>query len=143
MKTIFPLFLAGMCLLFGTACKEVQKKSSAGGAHLVVHDLPCAEVKKKVLDQLEKSKIPLLREGSEVEVYRWGPLDSSPLPEDLFRRVEEKGRLEFKCIDPISTRLSVQMEVRGLTPDDRWLDITDPEKLSAYGVRFLERFVQP
>jgi hypothetical protein len=141
MKSIFPLLLTVMVTLMGISCKEVQRRPSTGGAHLVVQDLPCVEVKKKMVDHLEKNKIPLVREGQDPEIYTIGPVETSPLPEDAFHKVEEKGRLEFKCRDPLTTRLSVQMQVRGLTPDGRWVDIKDPDKLSAYGIRFLDRII--
>jgi hypothetical protein len=141
MKTISSFMLTATLLLLMGACKEVERRPAPGGAHLVVQDLPCAEVKKKILDYLERNKISVVREGQEPEIIVIGPVEAPPLPEDAFGRVEEKGRLELKCLDPVSTRLSVHMQVRGWTAEGRWLEIKDPDKLSAYGIRFLDRIV--
>lgn len=141
MKTLFSLLLAGTLLLVGVSCKEVQRRTTHGGVNLVIHDQPCAEVTKQVLNRLEKNQVPLVRQGPDAEIYALGPLEAPPLPDDGFGKIEEKGRLEIRCIDPVSTRISLQLQVRGLTPDNRWLEIKDPERLSAYGTRFLEQLV--
>jgi hypothetical protein len=54
--------------------------------------------------------------------------------------MEEEGRLEMKCIDPLSTKISVVLKVKGQTSDNRRVEIKDPDKLQAYGERFLQRF---
>jgi len=128
-------------LILALSCKEVQKKPMAGGVNLIIHDIPCSEVKKKVIQQLESGKIPFTLLEGDTSTLAIGPFRASPLSPDLYGKIEEEGRLEIKCIDPLSTKISIVLRVKGLTSENRWVEIKEPDRLQIYGERFLQRFM--
>jgi hypothetical protein len=108
----------------------------------MIHDIPCEEVKDKLIQECKNQRFPFEWTDKNRGTLLIGPLTTSPLSEDSFVKTEEKFKLEIKCIDPISTRISVQIQLRGLTVDNQWLEIKDPDKVNAYGNRFLDRLIK-
>jgi hypothetical protein len=141
MKPLFLGIVIFSMLLIGASCKEVQKRPIPGGANTIIHDIPCAEVKNKILQNIGRNQIPFVREDPDQQIFLLGPVQTAPMSNDAFLKMEETGRLEIKCVDPISTRISVQLQLKGLASDNRWLEIKDPDKLYAYGTRFLDRII--
>ncbi|MEW6184721.1 MAG: hypothetical protein AB1585_03170 [Thermodesulfobacteriota bacterium] len=141
MKPVICALIFFPILILACSCKEVQKKPMAGGVNLIIHDIPCSEVKKKVIHKLESGKIPFTSLDGDTSTLAIGPFHTSPLSPDPYGKIEEEGRLEIKCIDPLSTKLSIVLKIKGLTSDNRWVEIEAPDKLQAYGERFLQKFM--
>jgi hypothetical protein len=131
-------------LLFnGTSCKELQKKITPSGINVMIHDMACSEVKGQLIKNCKLQHCPF-EWGDNNQDNLWiGPLITYPLLGDSFAKMEEKYKMEIKCIDPISTRISVQIQLKGLTADNQWLEIKDPGKLNAYGQRLLDQLIKP
>lgn len=109
----------------------------------MIHDIPCQEVKDRLLKECKNQRFPFEWADKDRGILLIGPLTTPPLSEDSFVKTEEKFKLEIKCIDPISTRISVQNQLKGMTVENQWLEIKDPDKLNAYGNRFLNRLITP
>lgn len=124
-----------------TACKEVHRGLTPGDLNVMVHDIPCKEVVDRILKECQRQDLPFEWADKDHRILLVGPLTSAPLSGDPFKKMEEKIRLETKCIDPLSTRLSLQLQLRGLTADHQWTEVADPEKLTVYGKRFFDRFL--
>jgi hypothetical protein len=136
------LFILFSLFIFSTsACKEVHQTASPAGINVMIHDVPCAEVKERFIKELNNQGLSFEWLDQEQGRLSIGPLTTSPIPPDSFLKMEEKVRLEIKCIDPISTRISAQMQLRGSIAEKQWLEITNSDKLNAYGKRFLDRLV--
>ncbi|MBI4764881.1 MAG: hypothetical protein HY787_09785 [Deltaproteobacteria bacterium] len=143
MRLVLLLLISFFLFFSGTSCKEVQKRVTPSGINIMVHDIACQEVKDRLIKECKNQSFPYDWLEKEQETLLIGPLTTPPLPEDSFAKMEEKYRLEIKCMDPISTRISVQIQLKGMTADNRWLVINEPDRLNAYGQRFLERLVKP
>ena len=65
-----------------------------------------------------------------------GPVQNDPLPGDGYKKVEERYRLEMKCREALTTKITCQAEVKGLNPDNTWTQL--PET-GPYEKRFLEQ----
>lgn len=141
MRSIFCALLFFPLVVGLMACKEVPKGLTPAGLNVVVHDIPCEEVVDRILKECRRQDLPFEWADKDQRILLVGPLTSAPLSGDPFKKMEEKIRLETKCIDPLSTRLSLQLQLRGLTADLQWTEITDSEKLNGYGKRFFDRFL--
>ncbi len=139
MKSGFVFLYVILLCFLAASCKEAPRRPQPGGVNVVIHDQPCSKVKADLVGHLKKKEIPFSWQDTEESWMRIGPVTDQALEGDGFTRTEEKARVEIKCIDPISTRISLQMEVRGQLPDRRWAEVNDPDKLAAYGKRFLDR----
>jgi hypothetical protein len=133
---LFPLFI-----FFTSACKEVHQTAASAGINVMIHDIPCAEVKDRVIKELNNQGLSFEWLDQEQGRLSIGPLTTSPIPPDSFLKMEEKVRLVINCIDPISTRISVQIQLKALSSDNRWVEIKDSDKLTAYGKRFLDSLI--
>jgi len=108
----------------------------------MVHDIACEEVNDRLVKELKNQSLPFYWIEKDRGRLSVGPVITSPLLTDSFVKMEEIYRLEIKCIDPISTRISVQLKLKGLTLENRWAEIKDSDKLNAYGKRFLDRLIK-
>ena len=139
MKWLLVFFL--FFLVMGTACKEVKKTPTPSGVNLLVHDISCPEVKNRLVKELRKQGLPFDWADKDQGFLSVGPINTTPFQADPFIKTEEIIRLEIKCSDPQTTRISLQIQVRGLTSDHQWLEVNDPDKLNVYGKRFLDRLI--
>jgi hypothetical protein len=128
-------------LISATYCKEVQKKMTPSGINVMIQDRACDEVKDRLIKECKTHHFSL--EWLDKGIFIIGPLTGSPLSGDSFIKIEEQYQMEIKCIDPLSTRISVQIQVKGLTADNQWVEIKNPDKLNAYGNRFLDQLIKP
>jgi hypothetical protein len=143
MRLVF-LFVLPLFLLFnGTSCKEGQKRVTPSGINIMIHDIACQEVKDRLIKECKTRSFPFVWSEKDREILWIGPMTTLPLSEDSFVKMEEKYNVEIKCMDPISTRISVQIQLKGMTADNQWLAIKDPDRLNAYGERFLDRLIKP
>lgn len=133
---LFSLFIFGL-----SACKEVHQTAASAGINVMIHDVPCAEVKDRVIKELNHQALSFEWLDQEQGHLSIGPLMTSPIPPDSFLKMEEKIRLEIKCLDRISTRISLQIQLKALSADNRWMEIKDSEKLAVYGKRFLDGLI--
>ncbi len=113
------------------------------GINMMIHDIACQEIKDRLIQECKNQGLPFDWSEKEQEILMIGPLVTSPLSERSFSKMEEKFKLELKCIDPLSTRISVQIQLKGLTADGQWKEIEDPDQLNAYGQRFIDRIIKP
>ena len=141
MRSAFLFILFSLVIFSGTSCKEVQKTSTPAGINVMVHDIPCEEVIGRVIEECKSQHLPFEWADKERGILSVGPVTTAPLLADFFIKMEEKIRLEIKCVDPLSTRIALQIQLRGLTSDNQWQDIKDFDKLNAYGKRFLDRLI--
>jgi len=139
MRPAFLFILFSLVIFSGTACKEVQKTSTPAGINVMVHDIPCEYVIAQFIKECKSQRHPFEWVDKGQGILSVWPQNTTPLPADPFIKMEEKFRLEIKCIDPISTRISVQIQLKGLASDHQWLEVNDPDKLNIYGKRFLDR----
>ena len=109
----------------------------------MIHDVACDEVKARLIKECQAQHFPFEWIDKNQGLLGIGPLTTQSLSEDSLIKTEEKYQVEIKCIDPISTRISVQIQVKGLTKDNQWLEIKDPDKLNAYGQRFIDQLIKP
>ena len=141
MRPAFLFILFSLFMFSASACKEVHQTAASAGINVMIHDIPCVVVKDRVIKELKNQGLSFEWLDQEQGRLSIGPLTTSPLPPDSFLKMEEKVRLEIKCLDPQSTRISAQMQLRGSTAEKQWLEITDSDKLNVYGKRFLDRLV--
>jgi hypothetical protein len=141
---LMALFLLGFFLIFSLlACKEVYRTSSDPGVNVMVQDLPCEEAIQGILKvcQTRNFTFEWIDQGG--ERLSIGPVISAPLASDPFTKIEERVQLAMKCTDPLSLRISLTIQLRGLTSNNLWQDIKDTEKLNTYGKRFLGQLLNP
>lgn len=141
MRPTFLFILFSLIIFSISACKEVHQTAAPAGINVMIHDIPCAEVKDRVIKELNNQGLSFEWLDQEQGRLSIGPLTTSPIPPDSFLKIEEKVRLEMKCLDSISTRISVQIQLKALSTDNRWVEIKDSDKLTAYGKRFLDSLI--
>jgi len=117
----------------GNACRSVVKPSSE--MVMMIADLQCDEVWEGVLKVLKHNKTPLLVIDKKGEYIETGPLITFPLKGDPFQKMEEQYRIEVKCKAPLVTQITCQIKLRGLTDDNKWVEI---KKSIRYEKRFLD-----
>ena len=126
-----------MCLLLalgmGTDCQSIMKPSSQ--MVMGIADLPCDEVWEGVLRVLKNNKIPLLVINKKEGTIETGPVLTLPVKGDSFQRMEEQYRIRIKCVEPLVTQITCQIEVRGLIEDNTWIEL---KEVSKYEKRFLD-----
>jgi hypothetical protein len=125
------ILLSGM----GFSCKEIPKSSP--GMVRMVHDMPCQELVPKLLQVLKKENIPWETVDQKAGLMHAGPFLSDPLAGDPYLKMEERVQVEVKCLDALSTRISIHLQLRGLTQSSQWVEINDLSKIEAYQQRFL------
>jgi hypothetical protein len=138
------LFLLGLFffLLFGEpGCKEIKKTDIPAGVNVMIHDISWEEVIERIQKELKRQNLPFEWADKDRGLLSIGPATTSPMSPDLFVKMEEKIHLEIKCPTPLSTRIALQLQLKGLESDNRWTEIKDSDKLNAYGKRFLDRLI--
>ena len=125
------ILLSGM----GFSCKEIPKSSP--GMVRMVHDMPCQELVPKLLQVLKKENIPWETVDQKTGLMHSGPFLSDPLAGDPYLKMEERVQVEVKCLDALSARISIHLQLRGLTQSNQWVEINDLSKIEAYQQRFL------
>ena len=141
-QLILILLLGGLLLLTPLACKAEYKKGPSSGVNVVVQDVPCKEVIQGILEACRQQNLAWNWADQAQGRLHIGPVSDTALPTDRERKTEERVQLEIKCLDNLSTRISLLPEVRLLTPDQKWKTVTEPEELQAYGKRFLDRLLK-
>ncbi len=141
MKALFLLVLFSFLVFSAPACKEVKKVSPPAGVNVMIQDIPCQEVIERVLKECQRQGLPFEWADKDRGLLLVGPVTTAPLPADPFGKMEENVRLEIKCLAPLSTRVALQMHLKGLASDNQWTEVVESERLNAYGKRFLERLV--
>ena len=131
------LFLSGM----GFSCKEIPKNSP--GMVRMVHDRPCQELVPELLQTLKKKNIPWETVDQKAGRIQAGPFLSDPLAGDHYLKMEERVRIEVKCLDALSAQISIHLRLRGLSRSNQWEEITDLSKIEAYQQRFLDSLTVP
>jgi hypothetical protein len=139
---IFIILFGGLLLMIPLACKEEYKKGPSSGVNVVVQDVPCREVIQGILEACRQQNLSCNWADQAQGRLQIGPVSDTALPPDQDMKTEERVQLEIKCLDNLSTRISLVSEVRLLTPDQKWKIVTEPEVLQAYGKRFLERLMK-
>ncbi len=109
--------------------------------NVMIHDMTCNDVNDRLIKEFKNQHLPFEWIDKERGLLSVGPAITPPLSSDSFVKMEETYQLEIKCIDPISTRISVQIKLKGFSSDNRWVEIKEAEKLTAYGKRFLDSFI--
>jgi hypothetical protein len=137
------ILLPGFFLLMTLfACKEEYKNTQSPGINVVVQDVPCEAVLQGIIKACQKHNLPWNWLDQPQGRLNIGPVSDNALPPDLDKQTEERARLDIKCLDSLSTRISLDLEVRLVTPDQKWKTVTKPEVLQAYGKRFLDRLLK-
>jgi hypothetical protein len=130
-------------LFFSTpSCKEVKKTPDPAGVNVMIHDISCEAVIEQVLKECQRQRLPYEWADKNQGLLSIGPVTTTPLTTDPFIKMEEKILLEIKCPAPLSTRLALRIQLKGLTSDNRWSEIKDADTLTAYGKRFLDKLVR-
>jgi hypothetical protein len=109
----------------------------------MIQDMACDDVKGQLINHCKSQHFPFEWADINQGILWIGPLITHPLSGDSFAKMEEKYKMEIKCIDPISTRISVQIQLKGLTTENQWLEIKNPDKVNAYGQRLLDQLIKP
>jgi hypothetical protein len=136
MKLLLPVLLFSFLLSGSPACKEVKKTGDPAGINILIQDLPCAAVLERIQKALTKHTLPFVWLNKDQGLLSVGPIITSPFPEEPYKMMEEKFQMEIKCRDPLRTRITLGMELKGSTPTGRWEEIKDPATLNAYSKRF-------
>jgi hypothetical protein len=135
MKIVPIIMCVIMVIWMGSSCRAVVKPSSE--IVIMIDDLKCEEVWESVLRSLKDNKIPILMIDKEKEYIKTGPVITSPLPGEPYQRMEEKYLINVKCIELLVTQITCQVQVRGLTKDNKWIEVKKTEK---YERRFTDSF---
>jgi hypothetical protein len=138
---LFPVVLGGLLLMSLSACKEEYKMSSSPGVNVVVQDIPCTEVIQEILKACQSQNLPWRWVDQTRGILTVGPIQDVDQSGDTERKMEQQIRLDIKCLEPKTTRIALEIEVRKLTPEQQWQVVTDPETLNTYGKRFLEKIL--
>jgi hypothetical protein len=136
------LLLGSFLLLNLSGCKEDYKAKASPGINVMVQDLPCAEVIKGIIEACQAQHLPWEWINQGAGRLSIGPVPSVSLSSEPDGKIEERVRLQVKCLDSLSTRVSLEIQVRTSTSDRTWQEITEPEMLNAYGKRFLDRLLK-
>ena len=141
LKPWYPFLVCLLCMHL-SGCKEEYKASAPPGINVAVQDVPCEEVLEKIIKACQIQNLPWAWEDRARGRLAIGPVQATALPPDMNLKTEEQVRLDVKCLESLSTRISLTIEVRVLTPDQKWQTVTDPDKLNDYGKRFLDRLMK-
>ncbi len=142
MRLVFLLLLPLFLIFNGTSCKEEEKRVTPSGINIMIHDIACQEVIDRLIKECKNQGFPYDWSEKGQGILWIGPLTTRPLSEDSFAKMEEQYKIEIKCFDPISTRISVQIQLKGMTADNQWKGIQEPDRLNAYGQRLIERLIK-
>jgi hypothetical protein len=133
MRLILLLVILASFAAMAPTCQQVREES---GLNLIVSDIPCDSVGDKIQQELKRLQIPIRKVDPAQGFIETGPVQNEPLPGDGYKKVEEQYRLEMKCREPLTTKITCQAVVKGLNPDNTWTPL--PET-GPYEKRFLEQ----
>ncbi len=114
-------------------CQQVREES---GLNLIVSDIPCDSVADKVQQELKRLHVPIRKIDPALGFIETGPVQNDPLPGGGYKKVEEQYRLEMKCQEALTTKITCRAVVKALNPDNTWTQL--PEA-GPYEKRFLEQ----
>jgi hypothetical protein len=134
MRLILLFIVLASFFALGPTCQQVREESS--GLNLIVSDIPCDSVGEKIQQELKRLQIPIRKIDPTQGLIETGPIQNDPLPGEGYKKVEEQYRLEMKCREPLTTKITCQGVVKGLNPDNTWIQL--PET-GLYEKRFLEQ----
>ena len=112
--------------MIGTSCRAVVKPPF--NFVLEIDDLKCEDVWERVLMSLKENKIPILVLDKEKEYIKTGPIVTAPLQGEPYQKMEEKYLINVKCIEPLVTQITCQVQLRGMTKDNKWIEVKETEK---------------
>ena len=119
-------------LALAPTCQQSQREE--GGSQVIVSDIPCRQVWEKIQQELKRLDIPVAGANPEEGWIETAPVLRDPLPGDPYTRVEEQSRLEIKCREALTTRISGRPRVQGIKADQS-------REVLADGDRYWERFL--
>jgi len=131
-STLLFIILASFFAMAPT-CQQIRQES---GLNLIVSDIPCDSVGDKIQQELKRLQIPIRKIDPVQGLIETGPVQNEPLPGDRYKKVEEQYRLEMKCREALTTKITCQAVVKGLNPDNTWTPLTET---GLYEKRFLEQ----
>jgi hypothetical protein len=135
MRLILVLIVLASFVAMAPTCQQVRQES---GLNLIVSDIPCERVGDIIQQELKRLQIPIRKIDPAQGLIETGPFQNDPLPGDGYKKVEEQYRLEMKCREALTTRITCQAVVKGLNPDNSWTPL--PET-GPYEKRFLEQII--
>jgi hypothetical protein len=133
MRLILLCIVLASFFALGPTCQQVRQES---GLNLMVSDIPCDSVGDKIQQELKRLQIPIRKMDPGQGLIETEPVQNDPLPGDGYKKVEEQYRLEMKCREALTTKITCQALVKGLNPDNTWTPL--PET-GPYEKRLLER----
>jgi hypothetical protein len=133
MRLILLLVVLASFVSVAATCQQVRQES---GLNLIVSDIPCDSVGDKIQQELERLRIPVLKVDPAQGLIETGPVQNDPLPGAGYKRVEERYRLEMKCREALTTKITCQAVVKGLNPDNSWIQLSET---GPYEKRFLDQ----
>ena len=133
MRLILVLIVLASFVAMAPTCQQVRQES---GLNLIVSDIPCDSVGDKIQQELKRLQIPIRKIDPAQGLIETGPVQNDPLPGDGYKKVEEQYRLEMKCSEALTTRITCQAVVKGLNPDNTWTPLLET---GLYEKRFLEQ----
>jgi hypothetical protein len=119
---ILAIVLASL-LTMAPTCQQSSREE--GGSQLMISDMPCGQVWDKMLLELKRLEVPVAASNPEEGWIETGPVLREALPGAPYGRVEEQYRLELKCRDPLTTRVTGRPRVTGINADQSRLALTD------------------
>ena len=133
MRLILVLIVLASFVAMAPTCQQVRQES---GLNLIVSDIPCDSVGNKIQLELKRLQIPIRKIDPAQGLIETGPVQNDPLPGDGYKKVEEQYRLEMKCREALTTKITCQAVVKGLNPDNTWTQLLET---GPYERRFLEQ----
>jgi hypothetical protein len=133
MRLILLLVVLASFVAMAPTCRQVRQES---GFNLIVSDIPCDRVGDKLQLELKRLQIPVRKIDPAQGLIETGPVQNDPLPGDGYIKVEEQYRLEMKCREALTTRITCQAVVKGLNPDNTWIQLSET---GPYEKRFLDQ----
>jgi hypothetical protein len=133
MRLILLLIILASFFALGPTCQQVRQES---GLNLMVSDIPCDSVGDKIQQELKRLQIPVRKIDPAQGLIETGPVQNDPLSGDGYKKVEEQYRLEMKCREALTTKITCQAVVKGLNPDNTWTQLSET---GPYEKRFLEQ----
>ncbi len=133
MRLILLFVVLSSFFALGPTCQQVREETDLT---LMVSGIPCDSVGDKIQQELKRMQIPVRKIDPAQGFIETGPVQNDPLPGDGYKKVEEQYRLEMKCREALTTKITCRAVVKGLNPDNSWtlLPETGP-----YEKRFLEQ----
>jgi hypothetical protein len=133
MRLILLLIVLASFAAMGSTCQQVRQES---GLNLIVSDVPCDSVGDKIQQELKRLQIPVRKIDPAQGLIETGPVQNDPLPGDGYKKVEEQYRLEMKCREALTTRITCRAVVKGLNSDNTWIQLSET---GPYEKRFLDQ----